>query len=59
MVIELEETVGSVILLLTKTVAVFVQPLEGSVTVTVYVPNALIAGLEVVPPETIPGPFQL
>ena len=44
--------------LFTATVAVLVQPFVGFVTVTVYVPAAFTVGLEVVPPETIPGPAQ-
>ena len=43
----------------TKTFVVFVQPFEGSVTVTVYVPDESTVGLGVVPPETIPVPVQL
>ena len=42
----------------TTTVVVLVQPFEPSVTVTVYVPGALTEGLEVFPPEVIPGPAQ-
>jgi len=36
-----------------------VQPLAVLVTVTVYVPDELTVGLDVVLPETIPGPAQL
>jgi hypothetical protein len=35
------------------------HPLEGSVTVKVYVPAAFTDGVAVFPPEIIPGPFQL
>ena len=47
---------GKVPLFVTDTVAVFVHPLAGLVTVTVYVPAAFTVGDEVVPPETIPAP---
>ena len=50
---------GGVTVEFTGAVAVLVQPLAESVTVTVYVPDALTVGLAVVPPETIPGPAQL
>ena len=40
-------------------IAVAVQPLLGSVTVTVYVPAAFTVGLDVVPPLVIPTPDQL
>ena len=50
---------GGVILLFTATVAVFVHPFAGSVTVTVYVPVALTIALAALPPETIPLPVQL
>jgi len=50
---------GSVVFVLTNAVAVFVQPPEDAVTVTVYVPSELTSGFAVVPPETIPGPAQL
>jgi hypothetical protein len=43
----------------TTTVLLAVQPLEGSVTTSVYVPAAFTVGEDVVPPETIPGPLQL
>jgi len=50
---------GGATLEFTNAVAVLVQPLAEFVTVTVYVPEELTAGLAVVPPETIPGPAQL
>jgi hypothetical protein len=40
-------------------IAVAVQPLLGSVTVTVYVPAAFTVGVAVVPPLVIPVPDQL
>jgi hypothetical protein len=43
----------------TTTLAVAVQPFEGSVTVIVYVPAALTVGVAVVAPATIPDPVQL
>ena len=43
----------------TSAVAVLVQPVTLSVTVTVYVPEELTLGFAVAPPETIPGPAQL
>jgi hypothetical protein len=49
-------TFGGVVLFVTFTFAAFVQPLAGSVTVTVYVPEAFTVGVEVLPPEAIPGP---
>jgi len=50
---------GGVLLRLTYAVAVLVQPVAASVTVTVYVPEALTVGLAEVLPETIPVPDQL
>jgi hypothetical protein len=50
---------GAIVSIATVTVDVFVHPLLGLVTITVYVPGLLIVGLFVVPPETIPGPDQL
>ena len=50
---------GGVVLLVTITVSVLVQPESGSVTVTTYVPAAPTVGLVVVAPETIFGPAQL
>jgi hypothetical protein len=44
---------------LTGAIAVLVHPVAPSVTVTVYVPEALILGLALVPFSTIPGPAQL
>ena len=41
------------------TVEELVHPFAGSVTVTVYVPGKFTVGVEVVPPEEIPGPDQL
>lgn len=35
------------------------HPLDGSVTVNVYVPAAFTVGAAVLPPEIIPGPAQL
>ena len=52
-------TFGNGVLLVTFTIAVLVHPLEGSVTVTVYVPGELTEGVLLVPPDTIPGPAQL
>ena len=52
-------TSGKAPVLVTTTVAVVVQVLAGSVTVTVYVPAALTVGEDVVPPETMPAPDQL
>jgi hypothetical protein len=51
-------TLGNEPVLVTVTEAVLVQPLAGSVTVTLYVPAAFTVGDEVVPPEIIPGPDQ-
>src|ERR1041384_5525830 len=47
---------GGVIFASKRAVAELVQPLVGSSTLTVYVPDALTSGVAVVPPETIPGP---
>ena len=47
---------GGEILLLTRAVAVLVQPLAEFVAVSVYVPLAVTVGFAVVPPEAIPGP---
>jgi hypothetical protein len=35
------------------------HPFVGSVTVKLYVPDAFMVGLAVLPPDTIPGPVQL
>ena len=51
-------TFGDEILLITLTVVVVVHPFAGSVTVTVYVPDAFTVGEEVVPPAVIPVPVQ-
>lgn len=49
---------GGVVLLPISCVAVDVQPLAGSVTVTVYVPAELTAGVAVAAVKP-PGPLQL
>jgi hypothetical protein len=51
-------TFGGVMFAVTVTVAVLVQPFNGSVTVTTYDPAPLITGLEVVDPETMNGPVH-
>lgn len=51
-------TFGFIKLSITVTVAVFVQPLPGSVTTTVYVPVAFAVGAAVLFPEIIPLPLQ-
>jgi hypothetical protein len=50
---------GTAVLVATEVVAVFVQPVEGSVTVTVYAPCKFTVAVAVLPPETTPGPLQL
>lgn len=50
---------GAEVFELTTTCAVAEHPLEGSVTVSVYVPAALTVGVAVFPPEIIPAPVQL
>ena len=52
-------TPGKAPVFVTSTVAVAVQALAGSVTVTVYVPAAFTTALAVLPPETMPLPAQL
>lgn len=47
---------GTVVFVVTETVAVFVQLVDVFVTVSVYVPAALTVGVAVVPPLTMPGP---
>jgi hypothetical protein len=50
---------GGVVFPVTATWLLAEQPFPLSVTVRVYEPAALTVGVAVVPPETIPGPFQL
>jgi hypothetical protein len=52
-------TFGKAPLTVTATVAVFVQPFVGLVTVAVYVPAAFTVAEAVDPPETTLGPAQL
>ena len=49
---------GGVVFVLTVTVPVFVHPLLGSETVTVYVPAAFTVGLDVVAFAVIPEPVH-
>jgi hypothetical protein len=52
-------TLGKAPVFVTFTVVVFVQPFDGSVTVTVYVPAAFTVADAVVAPDNILGPDQL
>lgn len=52
-------TFGVVVLDVTATVVVEVQPFAGSVIVAVYVPVAFTVGEDVAPPAVIPAPDQL
>ena len=49
---------GKETLVVTTAWSVLEHPLEGSVTVSVYVPRALTVGVAVPPPLTMPGPAQ-
>src|SRR3972149_5429240 len=49
---------GAAIFCVTKASSVAVQPLTGSVTVTVYVPAASTSGVAVLPPETMWPPSE-
>jgi hypothetical protein len=50
-------TFGGVLFKVTKATSEAVQPLDGSVTVKVYVPAAFTDGVAVVPPETMLPPL--
>ena len=49
---------GKVLAALIVTLAVLLHPLAGSVTVAVYVPAWLTVGVNVVLPDTMPGPVH-
>jgi hypothetical protein len=52
------DTVGSVVLADTETLALEVQPVTVLVTSKLYVPAAFTTGASVVEPETMPGPVH-